>query len=219
MKRPLRLLVFLLISLLAKTSAAQVQDSIYLMNGNVVGEKIIDTLLGAVTVFDSKKPGKKLHYEWDQMYMVKFADGFSRYYYSQDTTKFNWFTREEMWFFMKGENDARRGFKPKGSVIGAGVAGLLGGMSGTFWGPVLPYGYMAFSGITKVKIKGSTVSDARFVDYDSYILGYERVARQKRKIWSVFSGTAGLALGYSIYALFHEKYPETIQINFLRIKI
>lgn len=219
MKHCYALFIIFALLLSQKTCKAQVQDTIYLMNGNVIGEKIIDTLLGAATVFDPKKPGKKLHYEWDQMYMIKFADGFSRYYYNQDTLKYNWFTREEVWFFMKGENDSRRGFKPMGSIIGAGIAGLIGGMSGTFWGPVLPYGYMAFSGITKVKIKGNTVSDARYVDYDAYILGYERVARQKRKIWSVFSGTAGLAIGYSLYAMFHEKYPETLQINFLRIKI
>jgi hypothetical protein len=215
----IRLFIFFLCFASANTSAAQIQDTIYLMNGNVVSEKIIDTLLGAVTVFDPKKPGKKLHYEWDQMYMARFADGFTRYYYSQDSIKYNWFTREEMRFFMKGERDSRRGFNPIGTLIGSGIAGLIGGMSGTFWGPVLPYGYMAFSGIAKVKIKGSTVSDARLVDYDAYILGYERVARQKRKIWSVFSGTVGLALGYGFYAIFHEKYPETIQFNFLRIKI
>jgi hypothetical protein len=219
MKHVCALCFIALFSIIRNPCFSQVQDSIYLLNGNVIGEKVIDTLLGAASVYDPKKPGKKLHYEWDQMYMIRFADGFSRYYYNQDTLKYNWFTREEMWFFMKGENDSRRGFKPMGSVIGAGIAGLIGGMSGTFWGPVLPYGYMAFSGITRVKIKGSTVSDAHYVDYDAYILGYERVARQKRKIWSVFSGTAGLALGYGIYALLHEKYPETLQINFLRIKL
>jgi hypothetical protein len=200
-------------------SKAQVCDSIYLMNGNVVGEKVLDTLLGAITVNDSKKPGKKIHYEWDQLYMVKFANGTDRYYYQQDTAKYNWLTLEEMWMFMKGENDARRGFKPKACAIAAGVCGLIGGMSGTFWGPVLPYGYMAFSGITKIKIRANSVSDARFVDYDGYILGYERVARNKRKIWSVIGGSIGLVAGYGIYAAFHNKYPENLQIKFLNINL
>jgi hypothetical protein len=198
---------------------AQTTDTLYLMNGNVIGEKVMDTLLGAVTIADSKKPGKKLHYEWDQLYMIRYANGMQRYYYQQDSTKYNWFTRDEMWYFTKGERDSRRGFKPVGCAIGAGVAGLLGGMSGTFWGPVLPYGWMAFSGITRIKIKQRTVSDARYVDYDAYILGYERTARQKRKIWSVLSGTAGLVLGYSIYGIFHDKYPETLQIKFLSISL
>ncbi len=194
-------------------------DTLYLLNGQVIGEKVLDTLLGAVTINDAKKPGKKLHYEPNQLYMVLYSDGYKRYYYEQDSLKYNWFTREEMWYFMKGEKDSRRGFKPVGCAIGATIAGMLGGMSGTFWGPVLPYGFMALSGITKVRIKHSSVSHPNFFDQDAYILGYERNARQKRKIWSVIYGSAGLALGYGIYAAFHHKYPETLQINFLKIKL
>lgn len=205
-------------SALSKTKPLVV-DSIYLMNGNVVGEKVLDTLLGAITIMDVKKPGRKIHYEWDQLYMIKFANGDNRYYYEQDSSKNNWFTRDEMWMFMKGEKDAQRGFRPKACGITAGVFGLIGGMSGTFWGPLMPYGFMAISGITKIKINHASVSNPRFIDYDGYVLGYERVGRRKRKIWSVIGGSIGLAVGYSIYGIFHDKYPETLQINFLRIKI
>lgn len=219
MKFAPRLILTALLILSFSFCRSQVCDSIYLMNGNVVGEKVLDTLLGAITINDSKKPGKRIHYEWDQLYMVKFANGTDRYYYSQDTTKYNWLTREEMWMFMKGEKDARRGFKPKACAIAAGVFGMIGGMSGTFWGPIMPYSYMAFSGITKIKIKANSVSDSRFVDYDGYILGYERVARHKRKIWSLIGGSIGLAAGYGFYAAFHNKYPENLQIKFLNINL
>ncbi|MBL7920866.1 MAG: hypothetical protein JNJ40_11165 [Bacteroidia bacterium] len=198
----------------AISSQTNVQDTIYLMNGQVVGEKVIDTLLGAVTIINPKKPSKKIHYEWDQLYMVRFANGDKRYYYTQDTTISNWFTREEMWMYMKGENDARRGFKARGSLIGAGIAGIIGGMSGTFWGPIAPYGYMALSGIPKVRIRHNTISNPAYVESDAYILGYERVARQRRKIKSVIGGTVGLAIGYGIYALFHSSYPENIDVGF-----
>ena len=198
----------------AISSQTNVQDTIYLMNGQVVGEKVIDTLLGAVTIINPKKPTKKIHYEWDQLYMVRFANGDKRYYYTQDTTISNWFTREEMWMYMKGENDARRGFKARGALIGAGIAGIIGGMSGTFWGPIAPYGYMALSGIPKVRIRHNTISNPAYVESDAYILGYERVARQRRKIKSVIGGTVGLAIGYGIYALFHSSYPENIDVGF-----
>lgn len=46
----------------AISSQTNVQDTIYLMNGQVVGEKVIDTLLGAVTIINPKKPSKKIHY-------------------------------------------------------------------------------------------------------------------------------------------------------------
>lgn len=195
-------------------SQNKTQDSIFLMNGLVVAQNVLDTVLGAITINDPKKPQKKIHYELEQLYMVKFSDGFKRYYYVQDTTLNNWFTRDEMWMYMKGEADAHKGFKARGSMIGAGIAGLLGGMTGTFFAPVAPYGFMAFSGIPKVKIKAETISNPAYVESDAYILGYERVARQKRKIRAIFGGTAGLILGYSIYALCHQYYPEKIDVGF-----
>lgn len=215
----LRTLFVLLISFSFMSLKAQIKDSvlqlksdtIFLMNGNVVGEPVIDSSLGAITISDSKKPGKKIHYEWDELYMVKFANGNNRYYYQQDTTKNNWFTREEMWLYMKGEKDAHRGFKPKACAITAGFAGLIGGMSGTFWAPVAPYGFMALSGITKIKIRHGSVSDPRYVDYDGYILGYQRVGRQKRKIWSVIGGSIGLAAGYALYFVLKDYYPTGYQ--------
>jgi hypothetical protein len=191
-----------------------VQDTIYLMNGQVVGEEVIDTLLGAVTIYNPKKIEKKIHFEFDQLYMVRYSNGIKRYYYQQDSTINNWFTRDEMWMYMKGENDARKGFTAKGAFIGACVAGLVGGMTGTFWGPIAPYGYMALSGLPKIKIRGNTISNPSYVESDAYILGYERVARQKRKIKSVIGGTMGLAAGYIFYALLHSYYPENLSVGF-----
>lgn len=216
MRRILYQLIFLLI---ISKSFGQSKDTLFLMNGNVIGQNIYDTLLNAISIFDPKDSTKKLHYEEDQLYMVKYANGFQRYYYSQDSTKYNWFTREEMWFFMKGEADSRKGFKPKWCAVGAGIAGLIGGLSGTFWGPILPYSYMAFSGITKIRIKHHTISNPSYLQYDAYILGYERISRQKRKIWSLIGGSIGLAAGYGGYFLLHDKYPETFQVQFLRIKL
>jgi hypothetical protein len=192
----------------------KVQDTLYLMNGLVIGEKIIDTVLGAVTIYNSKKIDEKLHYEWDQLYMIRFANGNKRYYYTQDTSINNWFTRDEMWMYMKGENDARNGFKARGALIGSGIAGFLGGMTGTFWAPIAPYGFMALSGLPKIRIRHNTVSNMNYLDSDAYILGYERVARQKLKLKSLIGGTAGLLVGFGFYALLSPYYPQTINFGF-----
>ena len=211
-----KLLIFFVAVVFSQPSFSQnaSQDTIYLMNGQVVGEKIIDTILGAVTIINPKKPNKKIHYEWDQLFMIRFANGDKRYYYQQDSALSNWFSRDEMWMYMKGENDARRGFKARGALVGAGIAGVIGGMTGTFFGPVAPYGFMSLSGLTKIKIKHNTISNPAFVESDAYILGYERVARQRRKIKSVIGGTVGLAIGYGLYALLHTYYPENVNIGF-----
>lgn len=208
------LLIFILTIKFSSAQSPQVEDTIYLMNGHVIAQRVIDTTLGAVSILNPKKLSSRIHYEWDQLYMVRFANGTKRYYYYQDSTINNWFTRDEMWMYMKGERDARRGFKARGAMIGAGIAGFVGGMTGTLWGPIAPYGYMAFSGITKVRIRHHTVSHPNYLESDAYILGYERVARQKRKTRSLIGGTIGLAVGYGFYALFHQHYPETINFGF-----
>jgi hypothetical protein len=211
-----KVFLFLVLCFFYQTVSSQtkVQDTIYLMNGQVVGEKVIDTILGAITILNPKKTNKKIHYEWDQIFMVRYANGDKRYYYQQDSLLSNWFSRDEMWMYMKGENDARKGFKAKGAMIGAGIAGIVGGMTGTFWGPIAPYGFMALSGLPKIKIKHNTISNPAYVESDAYILGYERVARQRRKIKSVIGGTVGLIIGYTFYGLFHSRYPENINVGF-----
>jgi hypothetical protein len=173
---------------------------------------VIDSLPGSVVIFNPEKHGKKITFDWSQLYMVRYSNGYKRYYYQQDTTINNWFTRDEMLYFMHGERDARRSFKAKGSFIGATIAGLVGGLTGTFWGPVAPYGYMALSGIPKVRIRHETISNPSFIEHDPYILGYERVARQRRKMKSLLGGTIGLVAGYGIWAIFGSYYPE--KINF-----
>lgn len=196
-------------------SQKQAQDTIFFMNGNIVGERVIDTAFTTVTIFNPKKPLQRINFESDQLYMVKFRNGYKRFYYYQDSTINNWFTRDEMWMFMKGEIDARKGFTARGALITGGVFGLLGGMTGTFWGPVAPYGFMALSGVTKIRIKHHTVSNPSYIESDAYILGYERIARQKRKTKALIGGTIGLALGYAVYAIFHQSYPETINFGFI----
>lgn len=206
---------FLFILFFAFSTKAQYKDTILLMNGNYVVEKVIDTLIGAVTIVNPEKTTEKLHYEYDDIYCVKYASGFTDYYYSQDTLRGNYFTRDEMQYYIYGERDARKGFKGRGSLIGAGIVGLASGGLGLFFAPVFPYGYMALSGIPKVRIRHSTISNPNYIDHDAYILGYERVSRSKRRIQALIGGTIGLAAGYGLYfGLLKDKLPSTITLRF-----
>ncbi len=205
----------LILTVFVISSKAQNKDTILLMNGNVVVEKVLDTLIGAVTIVNPANVAEKLHYEYDDIYCVKYAVGFTDYYYSQDTLKGNYFTRDEMLYYIYGERDARKGFKAPGALIGAGVVGLVSGGLGIFFAPVFPYGYMALSGITKVKIKHKTISNPNYIDQDAYILGYERVSRSRRRIKALIGGTIGLAAGYGLYfGLLKQNLPETLKLRF-----
>lgn len=205
--------IFLLLGIGKFSAQTPTQDTIYLMNGHVIGEKVIDTLLGSVTIYNPKKHAETLSYELDQLYMVHYANGYKRFYYVQDSAINNWFTRDEMWMFMKGEVDARKGFKARGALISGGIAGFIGGMTGTVWGPVAPMVFMAFTGLPKVRIKHNTVSNPIYIESDPYILGYERVARQKRKTKSLLGGAVGMVAGYLFYAGLHSYYPESVNFG------
>jgi hypothetical protein len=209
--RFLRHLILLFVPLCVLSQQKGGRDTVYLMNGQIVGSSVIDTTLGAVTISHPKKADRRIHYEFDQLYMVKFGNGKHRFYYHQDSTIGNWYTKREMWMYMKGERDARKGFRGNGSLIGATIFGFIGGASGTIWGPIAPYGFMMLTGIPRVRIRHSTVSDPRYLDSNPYIHGYERVARQRRKIKAVLAGTAGLVAGYAFYFLFNTQYPENLQ--------
>lgn len=200
-------LLLTLLTGINQMSFSQQKDTIILMNGNVVVERVIDTLLGAVTIYHPTKPSKKIHYEYEDLYGIFYGNGSKKYYYKQDTIRYNWFTRDEMYYFIKGEQDGRKGFKARGSLIGAGITGFISGASGTFFAPIFPYGYMALSGLPKVRIRHNTISNPMYIDHDPYILGYERSARYKRKMKSLLGGTVGLIAGYVFYFALKEYYP------------
>lgn len=203
------------IFIIANQFSAQNKDTIFLMNGNIVSGKIIDTLIGAVSILNPEKNNEKLHYEYDDIYNIKYENGFIKYYYTQDTLRGNYFTREEMQYYIYGERDARKGFKARGSLIGAGAIGLFSGGLGIFFAPIFPYGYMALSGTPKVRIKHHTISNPAYIDQDAYILGYERVSRSKRRMQALIGGSIGLAVGYGLYfGVLKDKLPSTLKLRF-----
>jgi len=217
LRRGIFIVLSMLLLALAFPIAAQKQqakDSVFLLNGHIILEEVVDTLDNEIVVRNPLRPFRTLEYDADQLFMVKYANGLERYYYSYDPSIGNWFTADEVRMFMRGERDARKHFVPKGSLIGGGISGLIAGATGSFWSPLVPYGYMAFSGITKVKIKESSIGDPAWKGNEAYTWGYERVARDKRKLHALISGTVGLALGYTVYALFHNRYPESINLGF-----
>jgi hypothetical protein len=116
-----------------------------------------------------------------------------------DTIIGNEFTIDEMRYFILGEQDAEKGFKAKGAFWGNMLLGAAGAVTGSFLCPIPPFAFVALSGLPKIKIKPSTVSNIDNVKHDSYLMGYERVARKKRKISSLAGGGIGLAAGLGTF--------------------
>ena len=180
-------------------------DTLLLMNGRIIVSSVLDTNDVAVIISDPKNVNKRINIDNESLFAIKYGNGGLNYYYQQDSIK-NWYTRDEMWLFMQGERDAKKGFKPTGSLIGGILFGIAGGASGlaidqagVFFGPVLPLAFFTTVGIPKVRIKHNTVSNPENLKHDAYILGYEREARAKRRRQSMLGGGIGVAVGYIAY--------------------
>ena len=201
--------VFLFFTSLFSFGQKKAGDTLFLMNGRIIPVSVIDTLFGYATFVDTEDSTKRAHVENEQLFAIKYNNGDLFYYYEQDTIA-NWFTRDEMWLFMQGERDARKGFKARGSLYGTMAFGILGGLTGTFFGPLAPTAYFLMVGIPKVRIRHQTVSNINLLEHDAYILGYERQSRTRRRVYSLIGAGIGLVIGYVGYATLNKYYPAQI---------
>lgn len=174
------------------------KDTLFLMNGKIFISPVLDTLLGGVTIIDSKDTTQRFTIDNEDLFSINFSTGAIRYYYRYDTLIGNYFTRDEMIYYMHGERDAKKGFTAKEAFYGGIASGFLGGISGNFIGPVIPFTFFSLCGLPKVRIRHETISNPYFIDHDPYLLGYERRARSKRRIRSLIGGGIGLVAGYTV---------------------
>ncbi|MFN5459300.1 MAG: hypothetical protein ACK5AY_05280 [Bacteroidota bacterium] len=201
----LRHLTTILLFTISLMVRGQNKDSVFYMNGNIVAAKVIDTLLGAVTFKDPADTNKKVHADDQAIFSVKYANGFTKYYYKQDTTVGNWFTREEMHYFMIGERDARKNYKSPRAFIGGLITGIGGGLTGVLYGPLIPGTYIGLNELTKIRIKQKWVSGPYLLSEDAYILGFQREAFAKRRIAVLKGSGIGLAVGFAAFGLYFNK--------------
>lgn len=203
---PIFISVFFLLA--RQTGSAQTEkDTILLLNGAVVIGSVIDTTNGVTSIKNPKDSTKNIIIENDRIFSITNKNGES-IMYVYDTIIGNEFTIDEMRYFILGEQDAEKGFKARGAFWGNLLLGAAGGVTGSFLCPIPPFAFVALSGLPKVKIKPSSVSNVEYIKQDSYIMGYERVARKKRKISSLAGGGIGLGIGLGTYFILKQTGNE-----------
>ncbi len=195
--------IFLCVFFKQYAQSSRCTDTLFYMNGKIEQVCIIDTVENAVGILDEKDTSKRLEVDADDLFAVRFTkEGKLHYYYRQDSANGNYFSRDEMKFFLIGERDARKGFRSPGSLFGSFVVGYAAGLTGSILSPIAPFGFMALSGLPRVRIKHDTVSNPYYLDSDPYILGYERQARTKRRMDSLKGGLTGLITGLITHVLY-----------------
>lgn len=193
--------VTILLALVSSTGFSQTtgaaKDTVLLMNGEIIVSDVIDTSFYGVKILEQKKnKTKEVIIEGERIFSVKFDNGYEKFVYFQDTTIGNEFTIEETRYFLYGERDAARSFKspwwPAGNFAVGAASGFI---LNSYFSFLPPFAFPLASRIPKVRIKHSTVSNLGYLKQDTYILGYERVARKKRVLQSFATGVVGLLAG------------------------
>ena len=177
--------------------AQEQMDTVYLMSGRTVEGVVKDTSNEKLKILIAKKGGgyKADFIDQELIFSVKYKSGSERVFYVQDTLFGNYYTPNEVRYFLQGERDARRSYHCRLWIVGGFVAGFAGGYTGNALGLVAPFGYSAASVAFRVKIRPGSVSNPDYLRYDTYLMGYEKVARQKRIMRTLVAGAIGFTAG------------------------
>ncbi|NCG30869.1 MAG: hypothetical protein GWP27_10420 [Bacteroidetes bacterium] len=192
--------------LIASTSHVNSQTSpqeILLMSGKKIKAKIVsrDSIYMHYDLHKNSgkvKEGRKI--DMERVFAVYNQDGEEEVIYYMDTALGNFFSVDEMRFYIQGEQDAMRTYKANWTffigipiAVGAGLAA-----SSSIFIFLVPAVTMVAWSIPKYKIKTSRISSPTLASEPAYVLGYEHAARTKRVSKSLVSGIVGTAIGFAI---------------------
>lgn len=197
-----KLTIFLAFVFLSTILFAQSNQSILLMTGkvlegNVTGQDTVYLYYDLVKKSGKKKP-KKLDLE--RVFSINGPEGEEEVIYYMDTVIGNYFTVDEMRFYIQGEQDASKYYHANWTIA-AGLpvtAGIGYVLSGTVFSFAVPFVYLVATGIPAYKIDKDKIPSSHLVTEPAYVLGYERTARNKRLFKSLFTGLVGTAIGFTL---------------------
>lgn len=195
-----KFIIFCLFAVLSSVCLAQSSiPTILLMTGKTLDGTLVNEDSLYIYYSYEKRNGKTVEkkLDWERVFSIYDESGNERVIYVADTSLGNYFTEEEMRYYIKGEQDAQSGYKSNWTIwVGVPVTGGLGYvLSSSPLVFTVPFIYMVGAALPKYKMTPSSISDPELLRQPAYILGYERTARTKRLFKSLASGMAGAALG------------------------
>lgn len=194
----------LLSILLALPSLLNGQNRILLMNGQTIETRVLGQSSLEVR-YQVKKRDRLLERSepTESVFSVTDSLGRERVWYFQDTLFGNDLSVNEMRWFIKGEQDARRGYVPLWPMIGgfAGSAALVMGLDLEVIAIPLPMVYAGIMTLPRVKVTKGSLSDPLLEGDDFYAYGYARAGKGRRVIRCLLSSALGVGFGLAIRQL------------------
>lgn len=181
------------------------QDRILLMNGETVEGKVLGQSTLEVRYLQTRKNGtlRERAEPTEEVFSVTDSLGRERIWYFYDTVFGNDLTVDQMRWFLKGEQDARKGYRPLWPMVGAFAtgAGLVIGLNWEMNGLFVPPITAGIMAMPRVHITPGSISDPLMEGDEYYATGYARVGRTKRVIRTLVSAFAGVAVGLAVRQL------------------
>jgi hypothetical protein len=175
------------------------------MNGELIQAKVIGQSTLEVRYLETRKNGKvrERAEPTEEVFSVTDSLGRERIWYFYDTVFGNDLNIDQMRWFIKGEQDARKGYKPLWPMVGAFAvgAGTTIGLNlemNALFLPPLVSGVMA---LPRVHITKGSITDPLMEGDEYYATGYARVGRSKRVVRSLIATFVGVGVGLAVRQL------------------
>ncbi len=196
------LLLFLLLPLAPLCTA---QDKINLMNGQILEGRVLGQSSLEIR-YEVKRGDRLIQREepTEGVFSVTDSLGKEKVWYFMDTVFGNELSVPQMRWYLNGERDARKGYKPWGPMIGGFLigAGTVIAMDLEVNSLIIPPAYAGLMAWPRVNVTRGSISDPAMEGDQYYAMGYSAVARPKRVIRSLISSALGVGVGLLVRQVF-----------------
>ncbi|HEY0978625.1 MAG TPA: hypothetical protein VGE21_14225 [Flavobacteriales bacterium] len=189
------------------------QDRINLMNGQVLQGRVLGQ--SSLEIRYQVPKGARLldrTEPTENVFSVTDSVGREKVWYFMDTIFGNDLTVDQMRWFINGERDARKGYKPWGPMIIGFVAGAAPviALDMEVNSLLIPPVYAGIMAWPRVHVTRGSISDPNMEGDPYYAEGYSAAARPKRVVKSLLSSALGVAVGLAVRQLIiNPNNPDT----------
>lgn len=154
----------------------------------------VDSVVVGPEFVEYRKTGKRKFrsLERDKIYAIRSADGRIDVVYLPDSLEGNWYTAEQMSYYIQGQEDAGKHYGKRANVgLAAGV--MLGAAASVsrLYGSVVIAAYPGFVGYLKPSFSAKRGFQPQFAENVFYKEGYGTMAKRmatRRAFWGTLSG-------------------------------
>jgi hypothetical protein len=188
------------------TSDTARMDSLFFLNGEIRAVKVVDTVANIVRFLPQKRKGRVRvqEVEISKIFSLKFSNDQERIMYFQDSALGNVFSVLEAKMFMLGEQEAEKNYHNKWPFIIGFTAGSVSPLvlsNAVLLSPIPAAVTPLHILLPNIHVNTKKIINKTYLQYDTYLMGYVKVARKKNFIHALIGAGTGLAVGFGTWLM------------------